>query len=408
MSRRTLVFGAVLSVAVMVVPLHAAGGAVPAGESGDNVVKIGLISPIESPSVSNPLDDITLEAAVDYFNDLGGVGTNGLKLEPVICNSNADANGEVACAREMVDAGVVATVGDLTFVNTSAVVDTLEAAGIPRIGLSAGDAAQFGSTVSYPVSAGPVGEMVTAAVGLADKGAKSIVVVSVETPTAGALMELITGPFEQAGLEVLGRVPITEGSTDYSSYVGEAQRLDPDAVLIVTGEAQAAQFVAASEQLNAKYTIAGLTPSFSLDTLRGHKALTKKGVFVNSLPYPAPNNAKAFPGLKTFFKAMKASGNDDLNPKKLVPSALRVWMGILGFVRATAEVETFTPESVVEALETVQDVDMDGLIPPWTPSTPGYSVFAAISNHYVYVMSFNGKNLVTNPEPVEITPFFET
>jgi hypothetical protein len=30
-----------------------------------------------------------------------------------------------------------------------------------------------------------------------------------------------------------------------------------------------------------------------------------------------------------------------------------------------------------------------------------YSVFAAISNHYVYVMSFNGKNLVTNPEPIE-------
>jgi len=48
---------------------------------------------------------------------------------------------------------------------------------------------------------------------------------------------------------------------------------------------------------------------------------------------------------------------------------------------------------------------MDGLIPPWTPSTSGYSVFAVISNPYVYVMSFNGKNLVTQAEPIEITEF---
>ena len=407
MRKRVLVLAVVVATFAML-PFGASSGAVPAGQPVGQVVKIGLISPIESPSVSNPLDEITMEAAVEYFNEQGGVGVNGLKLEAVVCNSGADANEEVACAREMVDEGVVATVGDLTFINPSGVVEVLEAAGIPRIGLSAGDAAQFGSTVSYPVSAGPVGEMVTAAVGLAEKGAKTVAVVSVETPTAGALLELITGPFEEAGIEIVGRVPITEGSTDYSSYVGEAQRLDSDAVLIVTGEAQAAQFVAASEQLNAKYTIAGLTPSFSLDTLRGHKALTKKGVFVNSLPYPAPNNAKTFPGLKTFFKAMKASGNPDVAPKKLVPSALRVWMGVLGFVRVTADVETFTNETVVDALETVQNVDMDGLIPPWTPSTPGYSVFAAISNHYVYVMSFNGKNLVTQPEPIEITGFFET
>ncbi|MSO79025.1 MAG: hypothetical protein EXQ79_05410, partial [Acidimicrobiia bacterium] len=275
MSRRTLVFVGVVALAAAVLPVSAASGTVRRGKSGQ-VVKIGVISPIESPSVSDPLDGLTLEAAVDYFNKKGGAGANGVKLEAVVCDSGADANREVACARQMVDEGVVATVGDLTFINPSGVVEVLEAAGIPRIGLSAGDASQFGSSVSYPVSAGPVGEMVTAAVGFAKKGAKTVAVVSVETPTAGALMSLITGPFEKAGLEVVGRVPITDSATDYSPYVSEAQRLDADAVLIVTGEAQAAQFVAASEQLNAKYIIGGLTPSFSLDTLRGHTSLTKK------------------------------------------------------------------------------------------------------------------------------------
>jgi len=402
MSRRALVVMAVLSITAAIVPMQGANA------GGGEVVKIGLISPIDSPNVSNPLDELTLNAAVDYWNNQGGAGANGVTIEGVVCDSRGDANGEVACARELVEEGVVATVGDLTFVNPAAAVEVLEAAGIPRIGLSTGDQAQFGSSVSFPVSAGPIAEMVTAAVGLVEQGAETVVVVSVETPTAGALLELIRGPFADAGLEILSRVPVTESATDYSPYVAEAQRSDPDAVMVITGEAQAAQFVAASAQLNAQYTIAGLTPSFSLDTLRDHKDLMKDAVLVNSLPYPTVNNGKAFPGLKTFFKAMKASGESELAPKKLVPSSLRVWMGVLGFVRVTADVTEFSNTSVVEALGTVQEVDMDGLIPPWTPSTPGYSVFAAISNHFVYIMSFNGKNLVTDPEPVEITQFFET
>jgi ABC-type branched-subunit amino acid transport system substrate-binding protein len=406
MRKPLLVLAATVSLS-LVVSAHAPVGAVTQAAQA-STVKVGILTPIDSPGVSNPSDGDAIQAAVKYFNKRGGVGTQGAKLEAVVCDTHGDPNDEVECARQLVEEGVAATVGDLTFLNTAGVVEVLEPEGIPRIGLSAGDQAQFGSAVSYPVSAGPVGEFVAAAKGLADKGAETVAMVLTDTPTAGALAGLVTQPFAQAGLELVEEVRVPDGATDYSPFVSAVQSAGADAAIVALGEQPAAQFVAAMTQLNADFRLAGLTPSFSLETLRENEDVTKPAVFVNSLPYPSPNNVKNFPGLKNFFNAMKASKKEDLQPRNIVPSTLRVWMGVLGFVDATRNLDTIDAETVTQALETEQDLEMDRLIPAWTPSTPGYSVFAAISNHFVYLMRFNGRNLVTQKTPIDITQYFAT
>ena len=77
-------------------------------------------------------------------------GDGHAKLEADVCDSRGDANGEVTCARQMVDDGVVATLNDLTFNNPAGVNDVLEGAKIPRIGIGGTDISEFQSTVSYP------------------------------------------------------------------------------------------------------------------------------------------------------------------------------------------------------------------------------------------------------------------
>ena len=52
-----------------------------------------------------------------------------------------------------------------------------------------------------------------------------------------------------------------------------------------------------------------------------------------------------------------------------------------------------------------KDVDLLGLTPPWTPSTPGFSVFKSSSNHFVYISRFNGKDVVTDKQPVDVTQY---
>jgi hypothetical protein len=104
---------------------------------------------------------------------------------------------------------------------------------------------------------------------------------------------------------------------------------------------------------------------------------------------------------------MKASKNKDLAFAKLKTTDFAAWISTLAFVNVTKNVSSFTPASVIEALKTAKDVDLLGLTPPWTPSTPGFSVFKSSSNHFVYVSRFNGKTIVTDKTPIDVTQYIK-
>jgi ABC-type branched-subunit amino acid transport system substrate-binding protein len=406
MCKRVLALLSSLAVVTALLPLASASGSTPKGQDASEVVKIGILTPVESAGVSNPDDPDAFQAAIAWFNKRGGAGTNHARIRGIVCDTRSDPNREVECAREMVEEGVVATIADLTFNNPAPVVSVFEEAQIPRIGSSAANPADFGSDISFPLSAGPVGEYVGAASALSDRGDTTVALARTDAPTGGAFRGFLTPPLQEAGIEIVGEVEIATGSTDYAPYVAAVQDSGADAVLVAVAEQPGAQFVAAMAQLNAEFRLSGLTPTFSLEALRENESVTRGAVLASSFPYPSLNNAKRFPGLKSYFAAMKASGKDNLQPRRLKPSNIRVWMGMLGFVGATANLDSITKETVLQALETEQDIDMDGLIQPWTPSTPGYSIFTAISNHFVYPSTFNGTNVVTPKTSIDITQYF--
>ena len=114
------------------------------------VVKIGMIAPITSPTAANPDQGEAFKAAVAAFNKRGGIGTSGSKMQAVVCDTKGDANGEVDCARKLVDEGVVATVNDLAYNNPAGVQEVLAAAGIPRIGLGS-TGTESDTTLNFPL-----------------------------------------------------------------------------------------------------------------------------------------------------------------------------------------------------------------------------------------------------------------
>jgi branched-chain amino acid transport system substrate-binding protein len=133
---------------------------------------------------------------------------------------------------------------------------------------------------------------------------------------------------------------------------------------------------------------------------------TKGTLLAEAFPYPSLNNVKQFPGLKQFFADMKASGQEILEPKKIQPTSFYPWVATLAFVNAMQAVDTVTKESVVQALETGQDIDLMGLAAPWTPSNPGFGIFASFSNPFVYISRFDGKNVVTEKQPIDVSEYF--
>ena len=404
---RMRVVGLAVLVAAVALPVNAAAASAPSASASGPVVKVGMITSLTGPLGSNAQVKDALLASIDAFNKRGGAGTTRAKLQADVCDTRGDANGEVACARQMVDDGVVATLNDLTFNNPAGVVDVLEAAGIPRIGVAGTALAEFQSSFSYPVSAGVIAAYVGTAVGFEADGNTKICLVRTDAPTGATFKAFLTPMFTAVGVEIICDVAVATGATDYAPYVAQVQSENPDAILISHSGDVTTQLIGAMGQLNAKIPLGGAPGSFTIETLRKNKAITKGTVLSDSYPYPAPVNLKNFPGLKKYFADMKASGNKNLSAAKLKATSLAPWMATLAFVNVTKGLDSFTPETVVGALQSAKDVDMLGLIPPWTPSTPGFSVFKSSSNHFVYVSRFNGKDVVTQKQPIDVTQYIK-
>lgn len=392
-------------VAALGIPLAAASASAQSGGSSAATVKIGMIYPLTGPLAANQAEKDALLAAVAAFNKRGGVGTNHAKLQADVCDSKGDANGEVDCARQMVDDGVVATLNDLTYNNPAGVVDVLQKAGIPRIGVGGTDISEFTSSVSYPISAGVIAAYVGTAVGFKEDGHTKICLARTDAPTGATFKGFLTPMFSAVGIDIVCDVAVATGSTDYSPYIAQLQQENPQAVLISHSDSVTTQLIGAMAQLNAKIPLGGSPGSFPLETLVKYKAIAKGTVLSDSFPFPSQVNVKAFPGLKQYFADMKASGKSALSPAKLKAAYFAPWVSTLAFVNVTKSLDSFTPQTVIGALQSAKDVDLLGLTPPWTPSTPGFSVFKSSSNHYVYISRFDGKNVVTNKTPVDVTQY---
>lgn len=401
--RRASMFAIAALVSAVASPIGVA--AAQSSQASNAPVKVGMIAAITSPIGGNPETKDSFLASIDAFNKRGGAGMNGAKIQGIVCDTRGDANEEVACARKMVDEGVVATLNDLTYNNPAGVNDVLEAAGIPRIGLGPTNIAEFGSSVSYPISAGVIAAYVGTAVGFKQDGHTKICLIRTDAPTGASFKGFIAPMFSAVGVDIVCDVAVATGATDYTPYVAEVQRANPDAVLISHSKDVGTQLIAAMSQLNAKIPLGGNPGTFDIETLRKYKDITKGTILSESFPYPSKNNVKTFPGLKRFFADMKASGKSDLNPKGIRTTAFGPWIATQAFVNATKDVDSFSNTSVVQALQSAKDVDLLGLTPPWTPSTPGFSVFKSSSNHNVYVSRFDGKNVVTTDQPVDVTQY---
>jgi ABC-type branched-subunit amino acid transport system substrate-binding protein len=397
----------VVLVAAAAIPLNTARASAPSVSASGPVVKVGMITALTGPLASNPDTKDALVASIAAFNKRGGVGTTHGRLQADVCDSRGDANGEVACARQMVSDGVVATLDDLTFNNPAGVVAVLDAAAIPRIGLLPSGLPEFQSTFSFPVSAGAIAAYLGNAVGFKQDGNTKICLMRTDAPTGATFKGFLAPSFTAVGIDIACDVSVATGATDYAPYIAQLQQENPKAVLISHTDSVTTQLIAAMAQLNAKFPLGGNPGSFTLATLKKYPAITKGTILSDSFPYPSQVNAKSFPGLKQYFADMKASGKSGLSAAKLNTQDFNAWIAALAFVEVTKSLDSFTPASVVGALKSAKDVDLLGLTPPWTPSTPGFSFFTSSSNHYVYNSRFNGKDIVTNKTPIDVTQYLK-
>jgi branched-chain amino acid transport system substrate-binding protein len=378
--------------------IPASAGATPTAATSGSV-KVGMIIPATNSAggLSLPQTKTAMEASIKAFNQRGGL--NGQKIVLDLCDSKGDPNTEASCARQMVTDKVAATLDDFAVFNPSTTVKILGDAGIPRIGVNLIDLSEFASPVSFPLSSAPIGYFVAQEVGLIKAGHKKLSLVTVQAPSAGALKGFIEPAAKALGAEIVTVVLIPPGTTDYSQYVAAATKDGADAIMLAVDFPDASQFMTAMQQLNDTTPLGISASSFTLNNFKKFTTFTKKAIITDGSPN-ATSNPKEFPFITQYVKDMKAGG---LALGDLKGQSVSAWGSLLAFVTIMKGATTVDSASTLAAVKAAKDVDLQGLIPPWTPSAPSENaIFASVSNPNMYLQTFNGKTVKTNTPGIDV------
>ena len=211
---------------------------------------------------------------------------------------------------------------DLTFNNPAGVNDVLEAAGIPRIGIGGTDISEFGSTVSYPISAGVIAAYLGTAVGFKQDGNTKICLVRTDAPTGATFKGFLAPSFTAIGVDITCDVAVATGATDYAPYIAQLQQENPHAVLISHTDSVTTQLIGAMAQLNAKIPLGGnpgsfkLTPSEVPGHHEGHGA-------VGLVPVPVAGERQGVPRAQAVLRRHEGVGQERPQPGEAQDVRLR-------------------------------------------------------------------------------------
>jgi ABC-type branched-subunit amino acid transport system substrate-binding protein len=331
---------------------------------------IGLMTIFESPLLSLVDQALALEAAAEAFNARGGA--NGACIEVHTCDDGGNIDQAVACAREIDEAGVVATVNDQGTAGQAEVSEYMAEAGIPRV---ASNVTQndWADENAYPLDTSGTGSVFMMPKGLIDAGVTEIGTVRIDLPEASALVGLLEQLYERDGATFPADAPVPAGTTDFSQFVLGAEDEGAGGILLAVGEQEAVQVVRAAEQLGTEMLIGATLGSFSRSSVAEFGDFADQMVFVWSYP-PATADVPVYDVLRA---DLASTGEEALQPDNLKSSPMRSWIGLYALLRMIrdAGMTEFTREGISAMLEEATDVPMLDIFggENWTPSenSPG-------------------------------------
>lgn len=367
----------------------------PCDESLDPVV-LAIHATFESPVLTLSAQRDAAFAAVDGFNSRGGVGGRCLELEP--CNDGGDPNQATDCARQVVDSAAVASVNDTSSAGDAAVAEIYTAAAFPRIGQSPGTP-DLNAPNSFNLSGGGLGTTFMMIPPLIEAGHTEIAAIHVDLPAFQGAIALIEGIIDANGGELVATIPVPAGTTNYDQFVLAAENAGATGVMLPLGDAESEQVLGAAAGLGTE-----LEFSVSLGTF-GQAAVAELGDLASQMYFngatPPITAIDQFPALAVMQADFDASGFSELASDEVKASSMSSWMAVYAFVTVMSETDTadITRESVTAAFEAATDVDMLGIMPPWTPNQASGPAFTRISNPAYYFSGWDGEDFVSPDAP---------
>jgi ABC-type branched-subunit amino acid transport system substrate-binding protein len=364
-------------------------------------IMIGNIS-AEGASYDNNNDRIaTIRAAIRAINKSGGV--KGHPLQLIYCNGQHDPNVELACANQMVQDHVVATIG--SEVANPSVIGVLDNANIADIDTEAYVPEEFTNPDSYLLTGGASYQVAGVVAEAASQGLKKLFFIG--ATGEDLYVSIVKQVAAKKGIKVVGEALLAANTADFDPTAAQVGSSGADSVII---EEAPQQLVAIVNAIEAQ----GLHPKFLTNGDVPHPsdlASMSDGAgndFLIGADTPPPS-ATQFPAIKQFNAEIAAeykSGDHDAVIDQMRMSAIRTWLDTHIFANVIKTLTTVTPASVRHAYETDKNINGLGLVPSWTPSTTGcYQGYPRVSNPYIWYLKVkNNEFVLASDHAVDMDP----
>jgi ABC-type branched-subunit amino acid transport system substrate-binding protein len=366
-------------------------------------VKLGVVYTSGSPVQNSANLKAADEAAVKALNARGGLA--GHPVELVACDDKGDPNQTTACGRQLVKEKVAGQVGGI-LINGAVLQPVLAAAKIPQIGITPYVPAEFNAPNVFLFNGGGYfASAFTAA--YAGQQKLKVSVVAAQTAAAQVFVDGMKAALAGAGGKLINTVPVQANQADWAPIIAGASRNGADTVLDLVDTQQTKQLLAANEAAGAPIKHVMTVSSFSkadAPDIGGEAALAN----VNTAsPFPPfTSDSPMMERFRTELAAEEKSGDGDAALSKQDLGSFGAWLSVQALEQLAKDGSLdgdITAASVTSALNAAKDVDLGGVIPPWTPSAPGPKGFSRASNTSNYMIVFdNGVEKLLTPEPLTI------
>lgn len=254
-------------------------GVVPAPTSADGSkapIRIGFMNVDAGPIGAMPELHSSTTGAVKFINaELGGVSGRPIELVPCLLSNPLSPDESQACARQLVDAKVVAVLGGIGLSNGAA-LKVFQDNGIPWVGGIPVNSDEMTSPVSFQFSGGSPGAFVAFAENAVKKNkAKKVTVLYAEYPS---IKEAAIG-YGAATAQALGakveQVSFPLVSQDYVGPVQKAVESKPDAILVGAADTSCAPIMQALSDLKTTariYMVGSCADAKQIDEVGAAKA----------------------------------------------------------------------------------------------------------------------------------------
>jgi hypothetical protein len=317
---------------------------------------------------------------------LNGSSTSKVEIQYTYCDTKGEASGTIACAKQATSStacdghpcDVAFDTGDI---NDDLSVPVIAKSGLPVVSASSSGTLAASSPDNFCLTSGTNGIYGGLAYVAKSLGASKVGIIGLQLPDAQVHEDAITESAKTQGLGVSGAQLLASTSVSPNAAIASAMTGGADGLIdTAVGNVGAALKYVGNTYAGAKIAIPVqlITKSF----FNGLPTSLLNGVGVSA--WSQPVTATSVPGIAEFRQegGLSVAGSQYSGIDFTVLS----WLGIRFIANVADGVSgPVTPSSMLHALRTANDVNMLGIVPPWSASERGKNGADACSPYHSFV-----------------------